>query len=96
MAQVASPMVATHNQGEYEMITEKAEDVRDRDAPTRRYKTPTFKHRQFAVIAAIIAGMADCIDNDRRKVALNFAATLAGTNPRFDRSRFMRACKVLP
>lgn len=46
--------------------------------------------RHFAFIASVVAILAD--PAERRRVALDLAAFLAGENPRFDRERFLRAC----
>lgn len=51
----------------------------------------TLQHRHFAAIAAIIKE----IDGDRERPAHHFAHMLARTNPRFDPSRFLRACGVV-
>ena len=47
--------------------------------------------RDFELIAATIAAMAAF---DRQFCARAFANALAGTNPQFDRDRFLRACGV--
>lgn len=55
----------------------------------------TLEHRHFAFIASVIAGMpahAATLRAQKRSVALTFADACAGTNPRFDRARFLRAC----
>lgn len=49
------------------------------------------QHRHFAIIAGIIAQMEP---EARARVAREFAAKLAPTNPRFDRKRFLMACEV--
>lgn len=51
------------------------------------------QHRHFATIATIIREMPD-MSEDNRSLAEYFADRLAGTNPNFDRSRFLRACEV--
>lgn len=55
----------------------------------------SLQHRHFAVIAGIIASMPDhaaTLRAAKRSVAMQFADKLAGTNPRFDRTRFLKAC----
>lgn len=55
----------------------------------------TLEHRHFAFIAATIKAMPDhaaTLRTQKRSVALAFATACAGTNPRFDRARFLRAC----
>lgn len=53
----------------------------------------TFEHRHFATVAAIIKDMRAYLPgNTGDRVAEEFADSLAGTNPRFDRARFLRAC----
>lgn len=58
----------------------------------------TMQHRHFAVVAGVIAGFPQSRgpveDFDfRDNVAELFADAFAKTNPRFDRARFLRACK---
>jgi len=48
------------------------------------------QHRHFAVIAGIVAQIED--DDERARTAQRFADALRGTNPRFDRMRFLLAC----
>lgn len=65
-----------------------------KDATTRA----TMTHQHFATVAAIIAvipWMAGSL-YQRKLVAEHFADHLAATNPRFDRARFLAACKVTP
>lgn len=50
------------------------------------------EHRHFAEIARIIANTPAKMP--RGWIARYFAEQLAGTNPRFDRARFLRACGV--
>lgn len=55
----------------------------------------TLEHRHFAFIAATIKAMPDhapSLRTQKRSVALAFADACAGTNPRFDRRRFLAAC----
>jgi len=47
--------------------------------------------KDFEIVAAIIADLDD--DGIREHVANHFARKLAATNPRFDVSRFLKACK---
>jgi hypothetical protein len=63
-------------------------------------KTATFEHRHFAVIAGIIREELEhgvCGEDQRdavRNVADRFARRLVNTNPRFDRTRFLKACGI--
>lgn len=53
------------------------------------------QHRHFAFIAATIKAMPDhapSLRAQKRSVTLAFADACDGTNPRFDRARFLRAC----
>ncbi len=53
------------------------------------------QHRHFAFIAGVIKVMPDhapSLRAQKRSTALAFADACAGTNPRFDRARFMLAC----
>ena len=59
-----------------------------------RTTTAQLEHRHFAEIARIIRYMANRAAQE--ETALHFARELAGTNPRFDRARFLRACGVEP
>ena len=63
----------------------------------RRTGKTKMEHRHFATVAAIIADDLATVatDNERRAIAEVFANGLAGTNPRFDRRRFLKACGVL-
>lgn len=62
-------------------------------------KIADLQHRHFATIATIISRYNDAdasrFENvaDRDKIAEHFADNLARTNPKFDRERFLRACK---
>lgn len=65
----------------------------------RRTEAVKLEHRHFATIAGIIRQM-DKVHNGehgfidiREDVAEEFAAALARTNPRFDRERFLSACR---
>jgi hypothetical protein len=51
------------------------------------------QHRHFSFIAAVIKDMR-LPEPARGVVALEFAAACAGSNPRFDRQRFLSACNV--
>lgn len=61
-------------------------------------KGPTFEHRHYKAIAAIIAeldfGLSDPIT--RRDVAETFADALKGTNPNYNRERFLAAAMGTP
>lgn len=52
------------------------------------------QHRHFATVATIIKSLEDpsISKRDRHTLARHFADELAGTNPRFDRQRFLAAC----
>lgn len=50
----------------------------------------TKKH--FVMVAQVVSAI-DCI-NTRREVALNFASEFQKENPRFDITRFIKACGV--
>lgn len=65
----------------------------------RNHGAAKFEHRHFATIAEIIRDM-DKVHNGehgfvdiREDVAEEFANALARTNPRFDRERFLSACR---
>lgn len=73
------------------------------DAALRKDRTnaaSSMEHRHFATVAAIIASMEKVHNGEqgfidiRSDVARHFANSLAHTNPRFDRARFLRACGV--
>lgn len=54
-----------------------------------------FQHRHYAAIAAFLASYPDGgFATSRHDLAHEFAAQLATGNPRFDRARFLSACKV--
>lgn len=59
-------------------------------------KVADMQHRHFATIATIISALdyagVDPVDV-RAGVAGHFADALARTNTRFDRERFLRACR---
>lgn len=53
------------------------------------------QHQHFSFIAATINAMPDhaaSLRTCKRSVALAFADACAGTNPKFDRRRFLLAC----
>ncbi len=54
--------------------------------------TATLQHRHFAFIAAVVQDETDLFV--RGRIARRFADACARCNPRFDRARFMLACKV--
>lgn len=51
-------------------------------------------HKDLEVIADTIGGMTYLNEIDRATIAHDFADTLQGTNPRFDRARFLTVCGV--
>lgn len=62
---------------------------------TTTAKSADLQHRHFAFIAATIKAMPDhapSLRAQKSSVASAFADACAGTNPRFDRGRFMIAC----
>jgi len=70
------------------------------EAAARKDRTTrtTLEHRHFATVAAIIRDMRGNLDlrfsqGEVDRVAEHFAAELRSTNPRFDRKRFLAACK---
>lgn len=72
-------------------------DERNGQRNRGRNGAPLFQHRHFAVIAAVIADMpkhAASLRAQRESCANAFADRLAATNPNFDRSRFIAACKL--
>lgn len=54
---------------------------------------PTFEHRHFKAIAAVIASLPQPQPND---LAALFANALQDTNPNFNRQRFISACSGTP
>ena len=52
------------------------------------------QHRHFATIAAIIKNLDNGIGtgHDKTAIAEHFAEELSQTNPKFDKSRFIKAC----
>lgn len=73
------------------MLTQQSALRKDQTMPSGA----NLQHRHFAFIASVIAAMpahAASLRAQKRSVALSFADACAGTNPKFDRSRFLRAC----
>lgn len=60
----------------------------------RSARTATMEHRHFAVVASIVENLGFLDAAQRKAVAYRFATELASTNPRFNRTRFLRACGV--
>lgn len=57
----------------------------------------TLEHRHFSFIAGVIAAMPDhapSLRAQKASVAYSFCDACADTNPKFDRSRFIAACKL--
>lgn len=50
--------------------------------------------KDFELIARVVSEMWDT--TERQSIARAFAKELAHTNARFDRDRFLRACKATP
>ena len=51
--------------------------------------------KDFQLIADVVASTLATVKPEARQcLALDFAAALADTNPRFDQSRFVKACLV--
>ena len=55
-------------------------------------KSAELQHRHFSFIAAVIREIP--VSQGRADVAERFAEACRGSNPRFDRRRFMAACGV--
>lgn len=73
------------------MLTQQSAHRKDTNAPL----SAELQHRHFAFIAAVIKAMPDhtaALKTHKDSVAVAFADACAGTNPRFDRRRFMLAC----
>jgi len=73
------------------MLTQESAARKDRTTGA----TTELQHRHFAFIAAVIKAMpshAPTLRAQKRSTALAFADACAGSNPRFDRQRFMAAC----
>ena len=65
-------------------------------AAARKDKTTgkvEMQHRHFTTIAAIIAGLR-VHEPSRSHIIKHFADELAATNPKFDRTRFIAACRA--
>lgn len=54
----------------------------------------TMEHRHFATVAVILNSMPARWGQRRMDIIAHFADELAGTNPKFDRARFLKACGV--
>lgn len=54
----------------------------------------TMEHRHFATIAKILHDMDLLPPSDKDAVVSYFAQELECTNPRFDRARFLKACRI--
>ncbi len=71
-------------------------------AKDKRAGIPTFEHRHFAYIASVIQNITSedgCLNSRqsdlfRADLAERFADKLALTNERFDRARFLKACRA--
>lgn len=59
-------------------------------------RKPTFEHRHYKAIAAIIASMDSEHAYSRDEIAQHFAGMLGGTNPNYSPSRFESAAKGEP
>ena len=77
------------------MLSEKAATAKD-----KRTGKADMQHRHFATVATILSritcyGPDGAISTEAHKqLCERFADELAGTNPRFDRARFLAACEV--
>ena len=60
-----------------------------KDISTARHGVE-LQHRHFSFIAAVIAEIADPVE--RHNIAVRFGDACCRSNPRFDYSRFMKAC----
>ena len=70
-------------------LTPESAARKDRTMPSGR---AVMQHRHFAVIADIIRGLK-IHEPSLSHVIKHFADELATTNPKFDRTRFIRACR---
>lgn len=78
------------------MLTQASAHRKDTNAPL----TAELQHRHFAFIAAVLANMKPTKTDatfklrtqEWRGTVHTFADACAGTNPRFDRRRFLLAC----
>ena len=69
-------------------LTTRAAHAKDAD------KIAPLQHRHFATIATIIKRADSVVPRDVRElIAIHFANELAATNEKFDRTRFLAACK---
>ena len=68
------------------MLTDKAAAAKDR----RTGRSVQMQHRHFCFIADVIRNLPDGCN--RGTVAADFMAALQGSNPRFDKHRFLVAC----
>lgn len=59
-------------------------------------KAPVFQHRHYKAIAALIADMHSHDPGIAGYVAKLFSGSLAADNDRFNRDRFLAACKGQP
>lgn len=63
----------------------------------RNYKTDLFQKRHYEWLAKFVRehGYLKLVDEGRQVLELDeyLADALVGTNPRFDRERFLEACK---
>lgn len=61
-------------------------------------KSPTFEHRHYKALAAIIADMVpdERYGFTRADIAEAFASRLEGTNPNYNRGRFLAAAMGNP
>lgn len=73
-------------------LTKNAAERKDKASGTNA----VLQHRHFAFIAAVLADLSTSEDMEGLTpvVARAFAEALAKSNPRFDRSRFMKASNV--
>lgn len=69
------------------MLTTASALRKDTTQPTRA----RFQHAHFAEIARIIRSSSD--DRNKAYWIAFFTNELAGTNPKFDRARFIKACE---
>lgn len=66
---------------------------------TRSTSRPTFEHRHYVKIAAILAGMPDHAPSLRackESAIASFADGLSGTNSNYSRERFVSAARGEP
>ena len=65
--------------------------------PSQRMSAPVFQHRHYVRIAETIASIRGKFgSDDARIIAEHFADALRGTNPNFDRQRFISAAMGEP